>query len=47
LGWRIVAVGIFFLILGGSMVFNNTGSTWIGGSMVIFGILAVLVGRRV
>jgi len=29
------------------MVSNNTGPTWIGGSMVVLGILAVIVGRQV
>jgi hypothetical protein len=29
------------------MLFNDTGSTRISGSMVIIGILAVIVGRQV
>ncbi|CAN5692305.1 hypothetical protein BH09CHL1_BH09CHL1_28280 [soil metagenome] len=47
LGWRVVATGVFFLIFGSSLLFNNTGPLWISGGMVVIGVLAMMVGRRI
>ncbi|MGH2550795.1 MAG: hypothetical protein ACRDHN_15480 [Thermomicrobiales bacterium] len=45
-GWRVVAAGVFFLLLGSSMLFNSTGPLWISGGMVVIGALAMVAGRR-
>lgn len=47
LGWRVVAAGVFFLILGSSLLFNNTGPLWISGGMLVVGVLAMIIGRRI
>lgn len=47
LGWRVVAVGAFFLIFGSSLLFNSTGPAWISGVMLVIGVLAMIVGRRI
>jgi len=47
LGWRIIAVGVFFLIFGFSLVSYKTGPGWIGWSMLLFGVVTMVVGRRV
>jgi hypothetical protein len=46
LGWRIVAIGVLFLIFGISGLLNQVGPGWFSLLMMAIGTVVVIYGRN-
>ena len=46
LGWRIVAVGVLFLVFGTAAIANNVGPGWFGIGLCLIGAIIMVVGRQ-
>ena len=45
-GWRVVAVGVLFLIFGITSISNNVGPTSLGLGLTVLAVLIMIVGRQ-
>jgi hypothetical protein len=45
-GWRVVAVGVLFLIFGITAISNNVGPTSLGLGLTVFAVLIMIIGRQ-
>jgi len=45
-GWRVIAVGVLFLIFGVTSLTNNVGPTSLGLGLTVFAALIMIIGRQ-
>ena len=45
-GWRVVAVGVLFLIFGITAITNNVGPNSLGIGLTAFAVLIMVIGRQ-